>query len=130
MRIVPKEETLHGTGVCFICESFIDRENNPTLQAIDTNRDFDPPFQHPLVGTKYLCSLCSEDAAHLLGYVTTEEVVEAKTALEEARRLAIPLQERIVSLTDDISKLTHGFVDLPVFDVPDAVTDKAKEKDE
>lgn len=128
MRIVSNGETLHGQGKCFICEAYLDRQGNPNLIAIDTDRDFDPPFQHPLVGTKYLCNLCVEDAAHLLGYATSEEVVEAKTALEEARRLAIPLQELTVSYTDEIRKLAHGYVDLPVFDIADAVTDKAKEK--
>lgn len=128
MRVVPDEENLHNQGRCFICESFLDRANDRGLKVIDTGRYFDPVYHTDLVGEKYLCSRCVEDAAHLLGFVTSDEAAEAKQALEEARRLMIPLQERVVSLTDEIAKTIHGAVDLPAFDIPDAVTDNAKEK--
>ena len=127
MRVVPKGERLHGEGKCFICESYLNVEADRNLQVIDTFREFDPPFQHPLVGPKLLCNNCVEEAAILLGFASAADTAEAKIALEEARRKMSPLQERIVSLTDEISREIHGAVDLPVFDVPDAVTDKAKE---
>lgn len=67
MEVVRPEHRLNGQGLCFICEKAID---HPKEKAIRTGHDFDPLFQTPLAGDKYVCESCADTLAQTLGYIS------------------------------------------------------------
>lgn len=84
MEIVNPDHRLHGAGMCFLCEKAID---HPKEKAIRTGHEYDPMFQSPLVGDKYVCQSCAETLALTLGWATPEvvELAKADAAFNELR---------------------------------------------
>lgn len=114
MDVVRPEHRLDGQGLCFICEKAID---HPREAALRTGHDFDPMFHTPLVGDKYLCQGCAENAAAALGWISPENAGALKHDAETARVRLGQFQELAGALTGE----------LPVRALPVAVT-ATKEK--
>ena len=107
MRIVDPGERLHGAGLCFLCEEYINIAEAGNL-AIDTARDFDPPFQTPLAGQKYICGSCARGLAHIIGWVKPEE--------------ADALRERAITAEEKNAAILHNIETLKLNTATDAVS--------
>jgi hypothetical protein len=84
MRVVSDQERLAPPALCFICETSPIREGERP-NVVDTQRDFNPPALSHLSGRKYICERCVDEAAHLLGYVRTDELETAQNMMDQAR---------------------------------------------
>ena len=127
MRLLKPEERLGGFGLCFICETFISRDN-PSQGAVDTGIPFDPPFRHPLAGDKVLCMNCSQEAGMAVGMVRGEDVAAAQVLLEEYRRQLSELRGQVQGLLDSAKQAVEDTKNLPALSIPSVIVDAYKEK--
>lgn len=111
MRVIGEQERLPNPERCFICETHPQREAGVLL--VDTGVNFDPPAHNPLRGRKLLCSRCVEEAAGLLGFRSSAEVDDARTALNQARDALKPIQAVVQSLAVDIDQRVDKLFNLP-----------------
>lgn len=102
MRVVDSSERLGPPALCFLCETSPQREFG--VHVVDTERDFNPPALSHLSGNKYLCERCIDEAAHLLGFVRSDEIDTANNALNNARRSLAQFSEFAKSLSQDITE--------------------------
>lgn len=102
MQLVEEGQNHFGSGRCFICETACDW----TRKVVNTRYHYDPEFQSPLVGPKYVCEFCASALAEAIGYVNGAKVAEqeAKVAEQEAQLKAIKSQ--VNSLGRQINKAT------------------------
>lgn len=76
MQLVEDGQHMDGNGLCFLCETAVDRRQ----AVVNTRFPFDPDFHHPLVGMKYVCEHCVRAMAELLGLgdVAAPTVIEVQ----------------------------------------------------
>lgn len=99
MRLVDPDQRLHGAGMCFLCETAIEHPGRP---VVNTNMEFDPPFQTPLAGEKYVCGGCSDTIAKTLGYIDPEQAATLAEAAVFAELRFRQLQELAASLNGSL----------------------------
>jgi hypothetical protein len=131
MRVVPEQEQLVPPFLCFICETSPQREAG--ILVVDTGWNFDPPAANPLKGRKLVCERCVAQMANLLGFRSSAEVDDAKTALEDARRFLQPLQGQVASLAQDISNRMDHIYNLPAInntETSQVVKDRREKEEE
>ncbi len=129
MRVIGESEQLPAPQRCFICETHPQREYGVLL--VDTGFNFDPPAPTPITGRKIVCSRCVQELANLLGYRDSDQVDEAKTALEDARRFLQPLQSTVQSLAFEIGERVDKLFNLPNIEQTETspVVKEKREKD-
>lgn len=129
MRLLKPDERLGGYGACFICETFIARDNT-SQGAVDTGIPFDPPFVHPLAGDKVVCLNCVNELGYAVGMVRGEDVAAAKIAQEQSRHRLSELVGMVKSFTGAVDEALDEALRLPTVEVSSVVTDKYKEEKE
>ena len=129
MRVFGEQERLPLPERCFICETHPQREAGVLL--VDTGFSFQPTAPNPLRGRKILCSRCIQESANLLGMRTSEEVDDARTALNAARDYLKPLQNEVQSLAVAIDQRVNKLFNLPAIEGVETSPEvgKAKEKE-
>lgn len=127
MRLLKPEERLSGHGACFICETFIARDD-PSKGAVDTGIPFDPPFQHPLAGDKVVCTNCVNELGYAVGMVRGDDVAAAAIAVEEQRRQLSELRGQVQGLLESVQDSIENTKNLPAVNVSSVVVDAVKEQ--
>lgn len=90
-------------GVCFVCNG-----KPPETEWIDSYLTFEPGGYTSLNGRKYVCGVCVDTMARLIGYEKASQVKAAqeKAEVEKARYYA--LVNRITLLVGDLDDLTRN----------------------
>jgi hypothetical protein len=111
MRHMNEGDHLIGSRRCFLCE--LDCEPG---HVTDTFREFDPDWQHPLAGPKYVCDTCALQLGEAVGMVPSDQVKEALQATEDARNQIRDAHKQMTAFGKSLGA-TVGSLNLPTLAV-------------
>lgn len=101
-KINPKEGLL-APSICIVCETV------PQRDCIDTGFDTAWGINPDNAGRKYVCDLCIDTMAKLMGYEQDEVIADVRAAKEVADRQVAAIR----GLVKDFSEFMAKFVESP-----------------